>query len=296
MSRRGFTLVELLCTIAVIGVLVGLILPAVQMAREAARRSQCVNNLKQIGLAVHGYASDKNVIAQGVNGFSHFGMLLPYCEERALYDSLNFSLEPFSIENRTSATSTLSSLLCASESVRPEVAGQTSYAGNAGAGFDGYRPRSNGMFGDHPVRFADVTDGTTSTALISEWRLGPGFGVRDAKRSVFDSPKLILDFEPFARACQSIDTATAALNASKGESWLQAGSPSTLYNHILGPNDRSCTNSTLVQIGAWTSGSLHNGGSNTLFADGHVQFVKDGVSLATWRAMGTRDGNELISD
>src|SRR5881398_1412639 len=100
-SSRGFTLIELLVVIAIIAVLIALLLPAVQAAREAARRAQCVNNLKQIGLALHNYNQSNDVIPPtavnvpsvrtGYNNFSMKGRLLPFLEQSALYNALNMS-------------------------------------------------------------------------------------------------------------------------------------------------------------------------------------------------------------
>src|SRR5512147_2313581 len=105
-TRRAFTLIELLVVIAIIGVLIALLLPAVQAAREAARRSQCVNNLKQIGLAMHNYHSARNAFPLGSaknpknwpgdsdliwSGWSAHAMMLPYLEQQALFNAANFS-------------------------------------------------------------------------------------------------------------------------------------------------------------------------------------------------------------
>src|SRR6476646_2853430 len=101
--RRGFTLIELLVVIAIIGVLIALLLPAVQMAREAARRAQCTNNLKQIGLALHNYHSTMHVFPPGRfnthravmgNCWGLYSQILPQLEQQALHDSFNFSVQP----------------------------------------------------------------------------------------------------------------------------------------------------------------------------------------------------------
>src|SRR5829696_7474861 len=124
--RRGFTLIELLVVIAIIGVLIALLLPAVQAAREAARRSQCANNLKQIGLAIHAYADSYNVfpagrssLAQAVVGgenWSVHAFLLPWLEQAQTFDALNFHLRPDqSVENDTAQRLWINAYLCPSD-------------------------------------------------------------------------------------------------------------------------------------------------------------------------------------
>src|SRR4051812_37397870 len=131
-GRPGFTLIELLVVIAIIGVLIALLLPAVQAAREAARRMQCVNNLKQIGLALHNYESSNRVFPPGrintyVAGNGHcwgaYSQLLPYLEQKALFDTMNFSMNPdpdytttTAAANRTAAVTVVDGLLCPSDS------------------------------------------------------------------------------------------------------------------------------------------------------------------------------------
>ena len=129
--RRGFTLIELLVVVAIIGVLIALLLPAVQAAREAARRAQCVNNLKQIGLGLHNYhdtvgslpmGRERGTIDGQGRGYSAYAMVLPYLEQGSAYDSINFALSPdvgptnvAQAENTTVMNLTLSYLLCPSD-------------------------------------------------------------------------------------------------------------------------------------------------------------------------------------
>ena len=133
-GRRGFTLIELLVVISVIGVLVGLLLPAVQSAREAARRMQCTNNLKQIVLATHGYVDVWTTLPRGGflqqvfagSGFYDssgipyisggvFLLLLPYLDQRPLYDAMNFDVNVFTAINATISATGLSTLWCPSD-------------------------------------------------------------------------------------------------------------------------------------------------------------------------------------
>jgi prepilin-type N-terminal cleavage/methylation domain-containing protein/prepilin-type processing-associated H-X9-DG protein len=153
-TRKGFTLIELLVVIAIIGVLIALLLPAVQSAREAARRAQCVNNLKQLGLAVHNYESAQGSFPMGNRymddtsyvgascagwfGHSAFNMILPYIESNAQYNAVNFSFVANSARNVTGLRARVASFICPSDTVaNPGTANQfpaaqTSYAMSRG--------------------------------------------------------------------------------------------------------------------------------------------------------------------
>jgi prepilin-type N-terminal cleavage/methylation domain-containing protein/prepilin-type processing-associated H-X9-DG protein len=211
--RHGLTLIEVLVVIAVIGLLVALLLPAVQMAREEARRVQCVSNLKQIGLALHSYHAAVGSLpwGQGPFGWNDWGaaaLTLPFLEQVALYDSINFASDLFPARpgcpaNATAQAATLTVLNCPSDEDRltnPE--GHTNYAGNAGSNplFFGRAtggsafpvaavwPTPDGAFAfvsaspDPPfgtvVSFARITDGLGQTALFSERVKGIGTGNR----------------------------------------------------------------------------------------------------------------------
>jgi prepilin-type N-terminal cleavage/methylation domain-containing protein/prepilin-type processing-associated H-X9-DG protein len=202
-NRRGFTLIELLVVIAIIAILIALLLPAVQSAREAARRAQCVNNLKQIGLSVANYESGRGSLpwADGPwwSEWSALTLLLPYVEQQPLYNSINFSysrppaaaiaLMHDGLTNSTAEYSTIASFLCPSDLNRLSGAyGPNNYMANAGSapntlyggdgtGSDGEYSPFSGPFiftgtdnGQHAtsVKLADVLDGTSNTAAFSE--------------------------------------------------------------------------------------------------------------------------------
>jgi prepilin-type N-terminal cleavage/methylation domain-containing protein/prepilin-type processing-associated H-X9-DG protein len=195
-SRRnsGFTLIELLVVIAIIAVLIALLLPAVQAAREAARRAQCVNNLKQIGLAIHNYHQSIDSLppghfGTGWNDWNSTTMLLAYMEQAPLYNSINFantgcSACPGVAYNNTANRTKINVLLCPSDPDRlTNVYGHSNYYGNAGNApegiFDNKRHGAcNGLFASvnhedgtpnvKPVSFRDITDGLSQTAAYSE--------------------------------------------------------------------------------------------------------------------------------
>ncbi len=179
--RRGFTLIELLVVIAIIAVLIGLLLPAVQAAREAARRSQCVNNLKQLGLAMHNYESSVGSLPWGQgslnpawNDWSAFSLLLNQFEQGNLYNSINFSIllsnNPGTRANTTIFRISLGMLQCPSDLDRlTNAEGHTSYVANSGnqpAAFDNIRSYDgfNGIFGQLGRKGVSIC-GTSTTAL-----------------------------------------------------------------------------------------------------------------------------------
>ncbi len=205
-NPSGFTLIELLVVIAIIAVLIALLLPAVQAAREAARRAQCLNNLKQLGLAAHNYVSINNVYpCQSIQNTSQWAWepswvaaILPQMEQTTVYNAINFNLPMLEIgfvnpvptggmANSTAGLITIASLLCPSESLSRQASfsgdwGPTNYAGNYGgpgmiSSCDGIiiPPRGDLFVSSSnlgPVSLASVTDGTSNTAMFSEHLLG----------------------------------------------------------------------------------------------------------------------------
>jgi prepilin-type N-terminal cleavage/methylation domain-containing protein/prepilin-type processing-associated H-X9-DG protein len=209
--RRGFTLIELLVVIAIIAVLIALLLPAVQAAREAARRAQCVNNLKQIGLALHNYHQsvgtfplanatntlDESMLPTGWGNFSAQAMMLPHMEQQSIYNACNFNWEcwyfnsvgPYrpDLYNTTAYNTKIASFLCPSDG----LAGQSSinsYFWCLGTTTDIAGNDSTGLFArNNAYSTAACSDGTSNTIAFSEavvganagvvkWRSGPALG------------------------------------------------------------------------------------------------------------------------
>ncbi|SIO64704.1 prepilin-type N-terminal cleavage/methylation domain-containing protein/prepilin-type processing-associated H-X9-DG domain-containing protein [Singulisphaera sp. GP187] len=304
---NGFTLIEILLVIAVIGLLVAMLLPAVQGAREAARRAWCTNNLKQMGLGLHAYLSAFDVLpsGQGGSGQSVQVAILPYLEQSALYNSINFALGVGHLEaNRTLAQTRVASFLCPSDAAIWQQPSSSSYAANTGDCF--YFGKYNGLFssiGAAPVHVAprDITDGMSETAAMAEWLvLVPD--VPDRRRLYFQASeaRVPLDVDQFAASCLAIGgnptNSTKVKVKVKGTDWFVGLWSNSIYDHAVPINGPNCTALYYPGfVGACSAGSLHPGGANVLMGDGHIQFIKEGTNGKVWRASGTRNGGEVIS-
>lgn len=298
--RRAFTLIELLMVIAIIGVLVGLLLPAVQAAREAARRTQCVNNLKQIGLALHTYDGSHLTFPSGyVSNFDASGndtgpgwgwaaMLLPQFEQTPLLNAINFNLAIEDPANMTSRLPNVNNFLCPSDptatvywAVNRDTAtgaprqnicqvAPSNYVGMYGNGEPG--PSGDGIFfRDGKVGLRDITDGTSQTLAVGErsHRLGEATWVG----SVTNAIMFPTDNDDIGR--YRTETSSGMVLGHVGEG--------------VGPGDRRGDVNQFY--------SLHSGGGvNFLFADGHVSFLRSTLNYQTYKAIATRAGGEVVSD
>ncbi len=312
--RKGFTLIELLVVITIIGVLVALLVPAVQTARESMRRVSCANNLKQLGLALNNYADHHQYFPRGIyRGYSLHVHVLPHLEQTAVYNAINFANVPSifigqQTPNFTASRITIDAFLCPSDnwqSSEPYIGTQrrTNYAGNGGYGLQQYGmngPLDAGFVGkpSRPGGFADLTDGASNTAAMSEWVLWSGLnGDKDSLSATFGTDDLPQpdQFDAFVTQCVSLNPLTAPEKPAKFCFWIAGGYGQTMMNHAIQPNGHSCVNGSNVDYGAFTASSHHPTGANVLFIDGHVQFTQSTISLATWRAISTRSGGEVIS-
>jgi prepilin-type N-terminal cleavage/methylation domain-containing protein/prepilin-type processing-associated H-X9-DG protein len=317
-QRHAFTLIELLVVIAIIGVLIALLLPAVQSAREAARRAQCVNNLKQLGLALHNYHDVIGAFPPNRNTFngnyswSGISMLLPYMEQNQVFLALNFDLMRADPGNATGIGVVFNTFLCPSDSAELIVPGQppTSYKANEGAnivhlygaadplGRNLDQPPPDGpFFANTSYRIADIRDGTSNTAAFSEMLIGDqSNAIVSEDRDIFEFGNSPANPDEAVQSCQTSDFKNLAYQgwSTSGTPWSLGSAPICTYKMVNTPNQRSCKFSANARF-LTTAASLHPGGVNVLFCDGSVKFIKDSVNSRTWRALGSRRGGEVIS-
>jgi prepilin-type N-terminal cleavage/methylation domain-containing protein/prepilin-type processing-associated H-X9-DG protein len=333
LRSHGFTLIELLVVIAIIAVLIALLLPAVQSAREAARRIQCVSNLKQLGLAAHNYHSINNtfppaVFAYGsgeINLWGQTARLIPHLEQQGLFNSINFSLTISDPGSATVVTTHVAAFTCPSDFDRMTDPtntndfvgyGRINYQANAGNDTGTLNATltvetNNGVFvAFKTIGLAAITDGSSNTALYSERLLGDGspttvsvpgdwFLITPPSSSRADVYATCLALNPnglFGDANQ---------NSYGGRTWITGYYTATRYNHLMPPNGISCVyndvgatsmpSATNEGATASTASSRHSGGVNLLLADGSIRFIKNSVNIATWSALGSKNGGEVIS-
>lgn len=329
--RRGVTLIEVLTVLAVIGLLLAILIPAVQSAREANRRLECQNRLKNIGAALHGYESAQGkfppiFIDSGINRRAprpvHYSNqlyaphvhLLPYLDQAALFQQFDLSQpQPPAGDGsrlKPAARTVLPVFNCPSD---PRLGGNnyrfctgsgpsaTDLAGTVSASTD---PGSGGAFTDlSGHRDGDFRDGMSNTAALAEKIKSDdnpaGYSAADFfYAGVPLSVLRTLDADGMARICSA---QTYALNPNicpfVGHSWFTSGYVHALYNHVLVPNGKTpdCSEGSHVgesTFGAHKASSHHPGGVNVLMLDGRVIFVSNSIDLALWRAMGTRAKGE----
>ena len=312
-SRRGFTLIELLAVVAVVGLLIALLLPAVQAARETARRAQCSHSLRQFGIALNSYAKDLGWLPAGSGGRKGYSIhcsLLPYLENASLYQSINFSVHPggsmgYMGINFTAATTTVATFLCPSDAklIPGENANfpkRTNYDGSTG--YAGQIDDSNGIFSSDNAykcyRFSEVTDGSSQTIAMSECVISSTMSLSDnnpiTAKFLTEDLTEPNEFEAFATACRDLNPLTAPLRPPNQRIWFRAWSGYTLFNSVLTPGQHNCINGLPSTNGSFPASSNHPGGVNALFLDGHVQFIKSSIDISSWRALSTRAGGEVI--
>lgn len=322
--RRAFTLIELLVVIAIIGILAALSLPAIQAVRESARRIECVNNMRQLGIAMQGYLAAHGHLPSGSLAreypavpstpwnfyrWSALATTSPYLENDNVYRQLNLKVPLYSVtftvtpENAEGVRAVVPLFLCPSDSGQqnqPDF-GPTNYQFCTGTGIDGGTPfDTDGLFFvNSRTRTSAIGDGLSHTVAASESLLGStDEGNRDpetAYRFTFVTP-----LNPTAVS------AAPAWNYTDGRgfSWANGEYRTTLYNHYLRPNsdEHDCIAAKLTggpetiytPFGWKAARSYHRGGVNVLRADGSTDFTDDAIDLVLWRSLATRSGGEIV--
>jgi len=329
-ERSGMTLIELLCVIGIIAVVIALLLPAVQGAREAASRASCANNLHQMGLAIHAYHAQFDGFPPGItnsvipryNGyFSLHSRLLAQLEMSPLYHSINFTagtspLETFSnwglitpeevradAINRTASRTVVRLFLCPSDSSTLDGTGNN-YRGNAGAGphwrtSAEYPDSGNGLFPEiNYVTMADVPDGLSHTVAMSERTRGSGsISQPSASKDMYGWVTFVRTADQLLAQCRVVARPNAEAFVDSGKWWFWSGRERTLFTHTQPPNGRTpdcIAGASRTAFGMATARSFHPGGVNTLMADGSARFVKETIAQQIWRGLGTRNGREIV--
>lgn len=273
-QRRGLTLIEVLIVVAVIGLLLAMLLPAVQMVRETSRRSTCAANIRQINTAVHMYEERHSRVPNNFRLPIRGNLKLPM-------DAPLKTVSPIEV--------------CPSDSwvgdARAAVAGRNYYI-NGGRGW----AHSDGVFGVR-LRFRDVTDGLSNTALCAEQLLPPSPSNNDyysdpqiVAQRAFSKTELRLDSELRLDLVQFADE---CIHRKLGP--LPAFIGHVEYNHIVPPNHGNCVPGDEFSLqAAITASSLHPHGVNLGLCDGAVRFISNDIDRAIWSALGTRAGGESL--
>lgn len=265
--QRGFTLIELLVVIAIIAILIALLLPAVQQAREAARRSTCKNNLKQLGLAFHNYAETHTIFPPGSvrsNNIGIFAFILPYMEQSALYNKWDFNLPQNNAANVEANSTPVVAYFCPSKprsSLNSSTQAYGDYAVSSGTGHSNSDTHSNwkGMFNmNSNTRLRDVTDGATSTFAAGEKR---------TVESSLGSPQY---------------------------RWGWHATRNTQKAHI-NQNVADLTPATGWDDNSANFGSDHVGGAHFVFADGSVHFLSENMNFTVYQQLSDKADGNVVS-
>ena len=309
-NRRGITLIELLVVVALVGVMVMLLLPAVQSARAAAREASCVQNLKQIGLALYNYQNGQGTLPMSQvrgegrgNGQSVFALILPYMEQVPLYNNYNFWVENYDIANQTAVGSRVSNLLCPENPTVENIAaievrfpdsrssfanthyganwgGGRGFRGEAGSGYRRTPPPGGGRgpWGDDFAKERGTYKGVMMTVTTPDGQ-SKGADGRPKARNI--SPKDITDGASFT---------LAIVEKRDSFGWAVGGWGGSEFDVDTAP----AYNGDDVLARKVYSGSNHAGGPNALMCDGSVRQLRAKQDRTLWYALITRAGGEAV--
>ncbi|WP_406698113.1 DUF1559 domain-containing protein [Singulisphaera sp. Ch08] len=306
--RRGFTLIELLVVIAIIAVLIALLLPAVQSAREAARRAQCVNNIKQMALAMHNYHDTNGcfpfALIQANDKYSCYTGILPFLEQAPLFAAYNTNVGPRHGANTTTSSTKVQAYLCPSMTLpyaKPDVANNdylapTSYATSNG---DVYANLYSGrhLYGEPKgviIGASTTNSGDTASPLATV--ACPPISVGSIKDG--SSNTVFIGEQDYALKNDFFGSTTTRAGQLRGGQGVWAhGYPRGLNFSTWGKFNLHTVNDdvTSEENGIYSFRSQHPGGVNFAFSDGSIRFLKESVSKSIYRALSTRAGGEVVS-
>ena len=328
-DRCGLTLLELLIVVGLVGLLLALVMPAVQQSREAARRARCASNLRQIGLATQQYIASSGVfpanwgvpdfydagsgpIQGDMKAFSAFVLLLPHLDEVGLYHSVNFNVgivDPhrpsgtfgrYGLEAHATAMRTvLGVLICTSDGVPALTRGTAGTNYRANNGTERWYISYDGPFmsrGGRQNSPADVLDGLSATALFSEKLRGRSGRLDPRRDMVIGGLGADHTVDESLAACESQGAAHGFYNCA-GLAWFVSDLAQTNYNHVTEPNSHipDCVLPGSASVsGLIGARSNHPGGVSLAMADGSVRFVSQSIARSVWRAIGSRAGGEVV--
>jgi type II secretory pathway pseudopilin PulG len=321
------SLLEVLIVIAIISLLVAILIPAVQAARESARRAQCVNQLRQVAVALINFESARQHFPSGSISrayaadrttphtfyrWSALAQVTPYLEQSVAYGGLDLSVplygRNFQVfpQNLAGVALVVPDFLCPSDQQRAVSAGfgPTNYAVCAGSGIGGGSPLdADGVFyTNSAVRSRQIKDGLSRTAAVSESILGRELPRITPRESA--DPRYAYVFARSAPLTESSCRDSAFWNYTdlRGFAWVNGEFRSALYNHHQGPNSPEFDCVSALTAGSpaviysafgWrTARSLHPGGVNLAMLDASVQFVDNSIAPSVWRALSTRAGRD----
>jgi hypothetical protein len=305
--------------IAIIGILVSLLLPAVQAAREAARRLYCQNNVKQLGLALHNHHAAFKRFPPGRGApfpgvFSAHAYLLPFCEG-IVYNQIDLGAPPITFNlasgrvldgsrNYPAATTAMAIFTCPSDPhSNARIPGSefaaTNYAACAGSGRIslGSLADADGIFySGSKVGFRDILDGSSNTVAYSERLTGRGTPSSSASRIVPQADMWEISDTSLPTPSNCSARGNGSWYAFRGEKWIMGNYGNTLYNHYWPPNatNYDCMN-VRQQSGLMSARSAHTGGVVVLLGDGSVRFAAQTIDLRTWRDLSSRQGGEVAA-
>jgi len=301
--RRAFTLIELLVVIAIIGVLVGLLVPAVQSARSAARRAQCQNNLKQIGIALSSYLSQRNVLPMSAvagtghgNNQSCFLLVMPELEQRPLYAAYNFFVENYDPANSTVVVTAISNFLCPETplstdnlpSAQIQQFGGATYPAGSSFAKCNYAANWGGSQNTLGIDYTTTESKTSQGAYLGVMMTVKAFTPLGTTTTCIRPQDIRDGMANTLMVGEKRDSQGWNVGGYAGSQFDVGPSPYFPANYLnVAPND---TFSPMV-----FPGSFHASQTYFVFCDGSVHPLRSTIDKATWYALTTRYGREIIS-